>query len=76
VLSSAGGRFTLTRYHAFACNGLYVTILATNGPDFITGTLRADVIHGLGGNDFIDGGAGNDTLGGLAGTRWWSNQRP
>ncbi len=38
VLSSAGERFALTRYHAFACNGLYVTILGTNGPDFITGT--------------------------------------
>jgi uncharacterized delta-60 repeat protein len=59
---SAGGRLALVRYHAFACNGLNVTILGTNGPNSITGTLKPDVIHGLGGNDFIDGGGGNDTI--------------
>ena len=59
---SAGGRLALVRYHAFACNGLNVTILGTNGPNVISGTLKPDVIHGLGGNDFIDGGGGNDTI--------------
>jgi Ca2+-binding RTX toxin-like protein len=34
----------------------------TSGPDFITGTQRADIIYALGGNDTVNGLAGNDRI--------------
>jgi Ca2+-binding RTX toxin-like protein len=37
------------------------------GADTITGSDKADNMHGFAGNDTIDGGDGNDTLGGDAG---------
>lgn len=68
VVGSSGSRIALARYHGFACNGANVTILGTNGPDFINGTEKPDIIQGLGGNDFIDGKGGNDTICGGGGT--------
>jgi hypothetical protein len=44
------------------CNGEIVTILGTQGKDFINGTPGDDVIHGLGGNDTINGLGGNDVI--------------
>ena len=44
------------------CNGEIVTILGTQGKDFINGTPGPDVIHGLGGNDTINGLGGNDVI--------------
>jgi len=44
------------------CNGKIVTILGTQGNDFINGTPGPDVIHGLGGNDTINGLGGNDVI--------------
>jgi len=43
------------------------TIVGTNGPNLLNGTVLADSIQGLDGNDTLNGGAGNDTLNGGAG---------
>ena len=43
------------------------TIMGTQGPDFLAGTSRRDVICGLGGNDHIHAGRGNDVVYGDAG---------
>jgi len=39
----------------------------TQGPDRITGTPRADIIHALGGNDTVNGVGGNDRIYGESG---------
>ena len=44
------------------CNGLAATIVGTNGPDVIFGTLGNDVIVSFDGNDDIDGMGGDDTV--------------
>jgi len=71
--SDVGPSVVVARFHAFACGVKDVTILGTNGPDTMSGTVvfnsrqrvfvaQADVIHGLGGDDTIDGGGGDDTI--------------
>ena len=48
------------------CNGLEVTIEATDGDDDLAGTAGDDVVDLGAGDDSFDGGAGNDTVcGGL-----------
>ncbi len=44
------------------CDGKFVTIFGTGGPDVIVGTIGEDVINGLGGDDWIYGSEGNDTI--------------
>ena len=58
----AGTRLAVTRYHAFVCNGTNVTRIGTSGRDDITGTVRVDVIDGLGGDDRIDGSVDDDVI--------------
>jgi subtilisin-like proprotein convertase family protein len=64
------------------CDGLYATVVGTDGADTLAGTEGNDVIAGLkgnhtingkGGNDVIcGGGGGRDTLIGGAGSDWMS----
>lgn len=44
------------------CNGLAVTVVGTQGDDFLLGTPAADVIAGLDGNDVIYGLDGGDVI--------------
>ena len=44
------------------CQGLYATIVGTQGADAITGTPAADVISGRGGDDIVDGRDGADLI--------------
>ena len=45
-----------------SCQGLYATIVGTQGADAITGTAAPDVISARGGDDIIDGGGGADLI--------------
>ncbi|MEA2625380.1 MAG: acyl-CoA thioesterase [Candidatus Binatota bacterium] len=44
------------------CGGRTITVLGTDGDDFLEGTKGADVIYGAGGNDTIKGLQGDDVL--------------
>lgn len=44
------------------CEGMFVTIVGTDGDDVLTGTDGDDVVWGAGGDDTIDTGAGDDTI--------------
>ncbi len=44
------------------CNGLPVTLIGTNGDDFLQGTPGNDVIAGHGGRDIISGLDGDDVI--------------
>jgi Ca2+-binding RTX toxin-like protein len=45
-----------------SCQGLYATIVGTQGADAITGTPAADVISARGGDDIVDGSGGADII--------------
>ena len=45
-----------------SCQGLYATIVGTQGADAITGTPAPDVISARGGDDIVDGGGGADLI--------------
>jgi Ca2+-binding RTX toxin-like protein len=62
TLPSFGATLTAT----FAATDTRCTIIATQGPDVISGTPLADWICALGGDDVVRGEAGNDVL--LGGT--------
>lgn len=47
---------------AVLCSGKVTTMVGTDGPDELTGTLEADVIAGLNGDDVISGLAGEDIV--------------
>jgi lysophospholipase L1-like esterase len=44
------------------CGGRTITVLGTDGDDFLVGTKGADVIYGAAGNDTIKGLQGSDVL--------------
>jgi CSLREA domain-containing protein len=69
VPRSAGGACDLGAYELVRCHGRIVTLVGTNGPDWLTGTPGPDAFllmggndraFGLGGNDLFCGGAGKD----------------
>lgn len=60
TLTRGAGRFTPATLPT--CRGREVTILGTDGDDYLVGTAGPDVIHGLGGHDLIAGLRGNDVL--------------
>ena len=49
------------------CGGKEATIVGTDGPDLLMGTVADDVIRGLGGDDLIYGADGKDRICGGAG---------
>ena len=65
----AGLSMSVAQFETFlnAKNSQGFLAAAFAGADIITGSDKADNMHGFAGNDTIDGGAGNDTLGGDAG---------
>ncbi len=50
------------------CDDRAATVVGSNGSDRLSGTMRADVIVGLGGDDVIDGLGGDDVICGGPGT--------